>query len=368
MRVYRSLAEISPGPTVVTIGNFDGVHCGHRWILNLIEERARVLSCSFESALNAADAAAAGAAGADAAAAMRPAAVRAVAVTFDPHPSRLLRPEDSPRLITPLESRLRLLEGTGVDAVLVLPFTPELSRMSGEEFVTAILRDALHAVEVHEGENFRFGHRAHCDTAVLEALGVKLGFRVEIHSARHVRGMLISSSRVRQCILAGEMGNARALLGRPFSIDSTAATGRGIGSRLTVPTINLAPYDELVPADGVYITRLRAGGGRGSGGRIFDAVTNAGRRPTFGEESYAIESYLLDYDAAIDPLELTPETPLELTFLRRLREERRFASPELLRAQIFRDVAKAKRYFQLWRLVGSKRKLERAHSTAEGLA
>ncbi|HEY0795767.1 MAG TPA: bifunctional riboflavin kinase/FMN adenylyltransferase [Acidisarcina sp.] len=358
MRIYRSLGEISGpvslgassaatggrpglGQTVVSIGNFDGVHCGHRWILELIEARARALSAESS----------------------RP--VTSVAVTFEPHPSRLLRPEDSPRLITPLETRLELLENTGVDAVLLLPFTHELSRMSGEEFVTAILREGLKAVEVHEGENFRFGHRAHCGTADLEALGRKLGFGVCIHPARSARGITISSSKARQCIQAGEMTAARILLGRPFSIRSTPAPGRGVGSKLTVPTINLAPYDELLPADGVYITRLRIGAGASDAkadpkteireDRVFDAVTNAGRRPTFGENAYAIETYLLDYAAAgatADgaPLVLTAETLLELTFLHRLRSEQKFASPEALKAQIYRDVTRARRYFHLWKV------------------
>ncbi len=137
------------------------------------------------------------------------------------------------------------------------------------------------------------------------------------------------------------MTTARALLGRPFSIRSTPAPGRGIGSRLTVPTINLAPYTELLPANGVYITRMNIAG------QTFNAVTNAGNRPTFGEDSYAVETYLLNYDPATNPLTLTAETPLELTFLHRLREERKFASPEALKAQIMQDVAKAKRYHHL---------------------
>jgi riboflavin kinase/FMN adenylyltransferase len=131
------------------------------------------------------------------------------------------------------------------------------------------------------------------------------------------------------------------LLGRPFSIHSTPAPGRGIGSRLTVPTINLASYSELLPANGVYITTMNVAG------QLFNAVTNAGNRPTFGEDSYAVESHLLDYDAAENPLTLTAETPLEITFLHRLREERKFPSPEALKSQIMQDVAQAKRYHHL---------------------
>ena len=204
-----------------------------------------------------------------------------------------------------------------------------------------MLRDGLHAIEVHEGDNFRFGHKAQCHAADLVEMGHDLGFRVQIFSPRYHRGIKISSSKIRALIQAGDMTTARALLGRPFSIRSTPAPGRGIGSRLTVPTINLAPYSELLPANGVYVTAINVAG------KTFKAVTNAGNRPTFGEDSYAVETYLLDYDPANNPLTLTAETPLELTFLKRLREERKFPSPETLKAQIMQDVAKGKRYHHL---------------------
>lgn len=313
MHIFRDLDEIPQdfGRTVVSIGNFDGVHCGHQWLLAEICRRARELGA------------------------------KSVAVTFDPHPSRVLRPESAPRLVTPMPERLNLLAASGIDAVLVLPFTDALCRMSGPDFVTAILRDALHAAEVHEGENFRFGHRAQCHADDLVALGHDLGFRVQIFTPRYIRRIPVSSSRIREAIQAGDMATARALLGRSFSIHSTPASGRGIGSRLTVPTINLAPYQELLPANGVYVTRMKVGE------EVFEAVTNAGNRPTFGDDSFSVETYLLDYDPASNPLTLTPETPLELTFLHRIREERKFPSPEALKTQIMQDVAKARRYFHL---------------------
>ncbi len=319
MQVFRSLAEIpsSFGPTVVSIGNFDGVHCGHRLIL---EEMIR--SAAARS-------------------------LQSVVVTFDPHPLRVLRPEASPKLITPLRARLALLEQTGVDAVLVLPFTAALSRMRAEEFVTTILRDALHAVEVHEGPNFRFGYRAEGGIQELRDLGRKLGFEVVIHAACGLRGMTVSSSKIRELISRGDLRAARLLLGHCFSIHSTPAGGRGIGSRLTVPTINLAPYHELLPPDGVYITQLRVAG------ECFDAVSNLGNRPTFGADSFAIESHLLNFH----PLELTGQTPLELVFLKRIREERKFPSPEALKAQILDDVAHAKRYLRLRRVLAEKNNL-----------
>jgi riboflavin kinase / FMN adenylyltransferase len=313
MEIFRSLDQIPSdfGPTVTSIGNFDGVHRGHQWLLSELQASARELGA------------------------------KSVAVTFDPHPSHLLRPENALKLITPMPQRLYLLQASGIDGVLVLPFTDALCKMSGLDFVTTVLRDGLHAIEVHEGDNFRFGHKAQCHATDLVEMGHDLGFRVQIFSPRYHRGVRISSSKIRELVRAGEMSSARALLGRPFSIRSTPASGRGIGSKLTVPTINLAPYNDLLPANGVYVTRMNVAG------RNFDAVTNAGNRPTFGEDSFAVESYLLDYDPSADPLVLTPETPLELTFLHRLREERKFPSPEALKAQIMQDIAKAKRYHHL---------------------
>ena len=314
MQVFRELDNISQrlGPTVVSIGNFDGVHLGHRFILDRLRQSATARS------------------------------LRSVAVTFDPHPLRFLRPETCPKLITPLETRIELLEEAGVDAVLVLPFTAELSRMRAAEFVTAIVHDALQAVEVHEGPNFRFGYRAEGGIGELSQLGRALGFEVVVHGACQVRGSICSSSKIRELLSRGDLRTARALLGHGFFIDSTPAHGRGIGSTLTVPTINLAPYRELLPPNGVYVTQLRVGG------EWFDAVTNVGNRPTFGADSFAVESHLLDFH----PIPLEEQTPLRLLFHRRLREERRWPSPEALKEQIMLDVAQAKRYLHLMRLLG----------------
>ena len=149
-------------------------------------------------------------------------------------------------------------------------------------------------------------------------------------------------------IAEGDMNHVRALLGRSFAICSTPASGRGYGTRYTVPTINLAPYTELLPANGVYITTLTVGAGSSS--ETFDAVTNVGNRPTFGADSFTVESHLLNFH----PIELNEDTPLTLTFLRRLRAEMRWPNPEALKEQIGRDVAKAKRYFNICRVVGSK--------------
>lgn len=321
MQVFRTLDEVPAnyGPTVIAIGNFDGVHCGHRWIIEHTRNRARDLGATC------------------------------IAVTFDPHPVRVLRPDVAPPLITPMPERLQLLAQTGIDATVVLPFTKEFSHLPAEVFARDVLHEGLHAVEVHEGDNFRFGYQAQAGIAELKELGRQLGFAVISHPTRTVRGMLASSSKVRERILAGDMTAARALLGRPFSIRSTPARGRGIGSKLTVPTINLAPYDEALPANGVYITRMKIG--EGPEAPTFQAVTNAGNRPTFGEESFAVETHLLDFHPPHQTIDLNENTPLELTFLRRIRSEMRFPSPEALKTQILRDVAHALRYFHLEQLL-----------------
>jgi riboflavin kinase/FMN adenylyltransferase len=307
MKIFRSLEELPAGfgPVIATIGNFDGVHCGHRWVIDQVNARARQLG------------------------------LKTLALTFDPHPVRVLRPEAPHLLITPLAAKLQQLATTGLDAALVLAFTPELSRLTAEEFARTILRDALHVREVHEGENFRFGHGATVDIHGLAALGQQLGFTAHAYAPYVMRGEPISSSRIRKLIRGAEVSKARTLLGRPFAVQSNPASGRGYGTRYTVPTINLAPYPELLPANGVYITTLRVED------ELFQAVTNVGNRPTFGADSFTVESHLLNFH----PIALSPETPLELTFLHHLRPERRFDSPELLRAQIMKDVAKAQRFF-----------------------
>jgi riboflavin kinase/FMN adenylyltransferase len=309
MQIARSLTELGfPGPSVVTIGNFDGVHCGHRMVIASVLERARVLNAS------------------------------AIAVTFDPHPAHVLHTASRLPLITPLDEKLRLLAETGLDQVLVLPFTDELRHWTARHFAERVLRDALHAVEVHEGETFRFGYQAEADIAGLSELGRELGFGVKAYVPCIARGAAISSSRIRGLIAAGNLHESRALLGRSFAIRSTPASGRGYGTRYAVPTINLAPYAELLPAHGVYVTTLRIGEER-----LFRGVTNVGNRPTFGADSFAVESHLLNFE----PVDLSETTPLELTFLRRLRAERRFESTEALREQIQRDVRKALRFFAL---------------------
>ncbi|HEU5340773.1 riboflavin biosynthesis protein RibF [Edaphobacter sp.] len=313
MQLFRQLADVPPnfGPSVATIGNFDGVHRGHQWVLSEVVARARSLG------------------------------ITSVAVTFDPHPARITRPESRQPLITPLDEKIRRIAATGVDALLILPFTAALARTAARDFATNILQQTLHVRELHEGENFRFGYQAEAGVQSLKALGRELGFTVRVYAPRHLRRRAISSTTIRALIAEGNVSQARALLGRPFSIAGTPASGRGYGTRYAVPTINLAPYDELLPANGVYITTLTVGTGPCI--ETFDAVTNIGTRPTFGADALTVESHLLNFH----PIELTEATPLTLTFLRRLRPEIHWPSPEALREQIGRDVHRAQRYFAL---------------------
>ena len=309
MQVFHKLDEIPPdlGPTLVSVGNFDGLHRAHRAVLGEIVARARATGA------------------------------RSVAVTFEPHPMRILRPDRQLKLLTPTPEKLRLLAATGIDAALLLPFTRDLSLMTPHHFAHDILKKRLHACEVHEGYNFRFGHKASGDIATLRGLGRDMGFEVHDYPEMRLRGEPVSSSHIRKLLAEGRVSRARHLLARPFSILSTAGRGRGYGSKYTVPTVNLTRYEELVPKDGVYITLTRIGQ------ECFNAVTNAGNRPTFGADSFAVESHLLNFH----PLELTAETEVEIHFLERLRDEIKFPSVEALREQIARDVRKAQRYFRL---------------------
>ena len=312
MKVFPHLADIPAdfGPSIVSVGNFDGIHRAHRAVIDEIVRRAR----------------AAGAA--------------SVVVTFDPHPARILRPDHIFKLLTPTSEKLRLLAATELDAVLLLPFSRDLSLMTPHQFAHDILKKHLHAREVHEGYNFRFGHQAAGNVEALRELGKSMDFEVHDYPEMRLRGERVSSSHIRKLLSEGRVSRARHLLGRPFSIVSTPGRGRGYGLKYTVPTINLARYEELVPRDGVYITRMRVGGVQN--GECFDSVTNVGNRPTFGADSFAIETHLLNFH----PLELNAETEVELHFLDRLRDEIKFPSVEALRAQIGRDVQKAQRYLR----------------------
>src|SRR3569833_2020280 len=307
--VYRSLAEIPSdfGPSIAAIGNFDGVHRGHQEILRSAASEASERH------------------------------MRSVAITFDPHPAQVLYPRDAPRLLTFLPQRIELMARTGVDAIFVLPFNAELSRVTGQDFVRDILVGRLGIRGIHEGANFRFGHGAKAGVNELRAFGQQFGFTVHVHEAVRAHKLVIASSAVRNAIAAGDVRRARWMLGRVFGVLSNPAKGRGVGTRLLVPTVNIAPYSGLLPGSGVYVTRLTIGD------RCFQAVTNVGNRPTFEGVGFGVETHILNFE----PVDLSDDTPLYLEFLHRLRGEMKWPSTEALGAQIVKDVAGARRYFRL---------------------
>lgn len=309
MRVFHSLsgAPADFGPSVVTIGNFDGVHAGHREILR------RVAAIGRERGLTPA------------------------VLTFDPHPARVLAPERAPKLITTVGQRLRRLEAAGAEAVLLAPFSPAMAKLTPEEFARTALAGTLHARVVIVGEDFRFGHRQAGDIGTLRALGERLGFTVEPALAVMRRGERVSSTAIRKLVEAGRVSRACRLLCEPFALEGPVVKGHGIGRRETVPTLNLEPENELLPATGVYATETRDAGETSAGRRRWRSVTNVGYRPTFGGRELSCETFLLDpFDGEAPPR-------IEVRFLRFLREERKFGEPALLRAQILKDAAAAAR-------------------------
>ena len=290
---------------VLTIGNFDGVHLGHQRIVQGVVDGARRDNCI------------------------------AAALTFWPHPPRIVRPEIAPPLIETLAQRLDHLRTLGLDAILVLPFDHAVASLAPEDFVRRILVDTMHTRAVRVGENFRFGHRQAGNVQTLAALGRTLGFDLDCVSPVIIRGVIVSSSAIRAAISNGHMMHAARLLGRPFSLAGEVYTGTGAGRRFVFPTLNLATEQELLPARGVYATETIVRG------RVFRSATNVGVRPTFDGSKLSIESHLFDFSDEIT------SGPMEVRFWRRLRDEKKFSGPEALRAQIQHDIAQARSFFSL---------------------
>src|SRR6202790_4724231 len=224
VQIFHKLEEIPAdfGPTLLSVGNFDGVHRAHTRVLDSIVSRARKQE------------------------------LKSLALTFEPHPMRILRPDSGLKLLTPTPEKLRLLKATGLDAVLLLPFTRDLSLMPPQSFAHDILKTSLQAREVHEGFNFHFGNKAAGDVNMLAEFGREMGFEVKVYPELRLRGEPVSSTQIRKLLNQGQVSKARHLLARPFSILSTAGRGRGYGSKYTVPTVNLARYEDLCAKDGVY--------------------------------------------------------------------------------------------------------------------
>jgi len=294
---------------VLTVGNFDGIHVGHRAILDTVVARARAL------------------------------AGEAVVYTFDPHPRRVLHPERAPKLLTTLEQRLELLEAAGVDAVIVEPFTREFARTPAELFIRDVIHARIRPLEVYVGYDFHFGRDREGSMRLLVELGPRLGFSVTIISEVVVDEGDVNSTRIRQVLAEGRVEEATALLGRPYTVRGRVAFGDRRGRTLGFPTANLDPENEVLPGAGVYAGRLRLlDEGDPARGAVFGAVTNVGTRPTFREGGLVLaEAHLLDFAGDLYGRRV------ELSFLSYLRPERRFPGVDALRAQIRADVEEARK-------------------------
>lgn len=304
-RVCRSLDEL-PAPLphlVLGIGNFDGMHRGHQRIFRHVVREARARNGT------------------------------AAALTFDPHPSRVLAPASAPPLLITLAQKLSLLEAAGIELVLVLPFTRALAQLSPLEFVREIVHRRLAAELVLVGSNFRFGHGRAGNVQVLGKLSRKFGFAQKIVLPVKVGGQTVSSSLIRRLVADGRIDRAARLLGRPFAVTGAVQPGARRGAPLGFPTLNLLPEQECLPARGVYITETLLEG------EAYHSATNVGVRPTFGGQRLVVESHLLDFSRTV------AEGRLEVRFHHRLRKEKKFRSPQALRAQIARDVERTRRYF-----------------------
>ena len=310
--MYRwyGLAEVPSGwgACVATIGEFDGVHRGHQRIVGRAREIAQVRKLPV------------------------------VVITFDPHPDEVVRPGSHPPLLTTSRRRAELLAGLGADAVLVLPFSLEFSRLSPDEFIRVVLSERLHAAVVVVGENFRFGHKAAGDVSLLAQLGEKYDFAAEGVPLLVVDGVTVSSTYIRECLAAGDVAAAAHVLGRPHRVEGIVVRGHMRGRGLGFPTANLeTPPHTATPADGVYAGWLTSLDLDGSEIGRWPAAISVGTNPTFGVGDRTVEAHALDRDdldlygahAAID-------------FTARLRGTERFNSVEALVTQMHRDVSQAR--------------------------
>jgi riboflavin kinase / FMN adenylyltransferase len=307
-RLFTSLQEAAGafGPCALTIGNFDGVHLGHRTLIRQTQQIARTHGW-----------------------------ITGV-LTFHPHPTSVVAPDRAPKLICSVEERITLLEKAGAEHVLVLPFTRQVAEMNPREFVTTVLDETLNAHAVVVGQNFRFGYKQLGDTSTLAQLGAELAFEPHFLAPITSRGEVVSSTAIRRHLQQGNVSRAGRLLGRCFSVSGDIVSGRGIGSRKTVPTLNILPTVGILPQKGIYITETQDLADQ----RHWHSVTSVGTNPTFGGGDLTIETYLLSPFDGRDPKTIC------VSFRRWLREEQTFPTAEALRDEILRDVARAETYWR----------------------
>lgn len=288
--------------TVATIGNFDGVHLGHQALFEETVKRARLKHG------------------------------KAVAITFDPHPLQVLRPEVPLKLICTLEQKIKLIQKAGLDYLLILEFTPELAALEAEAFVEEILVRGLKVKELVVGYDYRFGRGRKGDVDLLRSLGRRFGFQVIVIPPQKINGLTVSSSLVRELVTKGEVALVRKLLGRPYQICGQVIPGHGRGRKLLgFPTANLKlSREKLLPKEGVYAVEVFFDGERYAG------VMNLGYNPTFGDQYLSAEVHIFDFEGDLYGKEIC------IALIERLRDEKKFSSPEELAAQIAQDCKQAR--------------------------
>ncbi len=307
MKKYFSLWEqqVPAASTILTIGNFDGVHLGHQSLFSLVKDVA-----AREGK-------------------------KAVALTFQPHPLKLIFPERRLFLITPLDKKIQLIGKTGIDALVCAPFTQEFADLSAADFARQIIVERLGAHTVIVGDDYRFGRDREGDIKLLAEFGLEMGFKTVIAPPFIVDGKVVSSTRVRQHIMAGEVMSAARLLGRHYSVEGVVRTGKNRGRELGFPTANIRSEAELYPREGVYAVLVEYGGRRWQG------VVSIGYNPTFGDTGLTVEVHILNFSR-----DLYGEM-IKIIFLERLRDTIAFAETAGLQAQIASDIRAAMRIFAL---------------------
>ena len=286
---------------VLTIGNFDGVHIGHISLFQRVKELAEALDGE------------------------------SLVITFNPHPVKVLYPSNGPPLITPHEQKMQLIEAAGIDVFIVVEFTMDFAQISARHFVHDIVHKRIGARAVVVGPDYRFGHKREGDIPSLTQMGDELSFQVHVVADLTVNGIEVSSSTIRELVLAGDLENTRQMLGRDYQVAGQVISGRDRGGRLLgFPTANLELIDELTPRPGVYATEVFIDG------RRYEGATNIGYSPTFQNGAFSVETHIMDFNRDIYG------KVIQVRFIERLRDEKTFSGPEELAAQIHKDVERAK--------------------------
>ncbi len=291
------------GPVVATIGNFDGIHLGHRKIIERVLEKGKELNFAT------------------------------VVITFDPHPSHVISPAQAPHLIHTRHQKIRMLEQIGIDYLLFIHFNRNLSLLTAEDFLSRYVLDRMKIREMYVGEDFRLGKDRITDSSTLSSIGAKLGFSVGLIESVTIDDQIISSTTIRQMIEDGDVEKAARFLGHNYSIEGEVVSGEGIGRTMKIPTANIRPENKLIPKMGVYITESLVSGS------LYASVTNVGVRPTFNLYTSMIETHLIDFRSSIYGEDI------EVFFYRRVRDEKKFDDADKLKKQIEADITQARDFF-----------------------